>query len=363
MKKLLAGPLASMLLLACGPATPAPECTADAYPAEGFATNAAAELELRARLKALNDAMKAAEASVTVKPTASELSALFGAGTPSLQSVTAEPYRATLADLFTRFEAAAGNAWTPADPPVGAGGAFGPYIFTERGIDLRQVMEKGLFGAAHYAQAARLMTASATAADVDRMLALFGANPSFPMDDKAPVDPDVHSAVYAKRRTNVAAATPGPYLAIKQAFIDARQSATVGEACAAKRDEAFTAIRAQWERALVGTVVFYLTSAANTLEKPTPTEAERAGALHGIGEGIGFLKGLRALPAAARTVTDAQLDQLLGTLEGADLGTSKAYEYLTNSTSSVDRLTTAIAQVQAAWQFSSAEINAFKANY
>lgn len=363
MKKTILGSLAAMSLWACGPAATPADCTADTYPAEGFSTNAAGELELRNKLKALNDAMKAAEASVSVKPTVAELAALYAAGTPSLQSVTAEPYRAVVDDVFTRFVAAAGNTWTPANPPTGTGGIFGAYIFSERGADLRQVMEKGLFGAAHYAEAARLMTATATAADVDRMVALFGANPSFPMNDKDPTNPDVHTAVYAKRRTNAAAATPGPYLAIKQAFMNARKSVTVGTTCATQRDEAFTQIRAQWERALVGTVVFYLTSAANTLEKASPTDAERAGALHGIGEAVGFLTGLRALPAASRTVTDAQLDQLLTTLKGASLANAELHLYLTDSVTSVDSLTAAISQIQSAWQLSAEEINAFKTNY
>lgn len=363
MKKLILGSLAGLSLWACGPAAPPAQCTADTYPAEAYSTNAAAELELRTRLKALNDAMKAAEASVSVKPTAADLEALYAAGTPSLRSVTAEPYRAVVDDVFARFAAAAGNTWTPTNPPSTSGGIFGAYIFTERGVDLRQAMEKGLFGGAHYAEAARLMTASATPADVDRMLALFGAHPSFPMDDKAATNPDVHTAVYAKRRTNAAAATPGPYLAIKQAFMNARQALTAGEACATERDAAFGEIRRQWERALVGTVVYYLTSAATTLEKASPTDAERASALHGIGEAVGFLKGLRALPTASRTVTDAQVDQLLATLKVSTLSGAEMHLFVTDSATSIDALTTAISQIQSAWQFSAEEINAFKTNY
>lgn len=357
------GALLTTALCACGPAPSATQCTADTYPGDEFTANAAAELELRARLKALNDAMKAAEASVAVTPTAAELAALYAAGSPSLESTTMPSYRAVMADVFARFEAAAGNTWTPSEPPIGAGGLYGAYLFTERGVDLRQVMEKGLFGAAHYAEAARLLTPTATAKEVDRVLALFGANPSFPMDDKAPVNPDVHSAVYAKRRTNAAAATPGPYLAIKQAFLTARQSVSQGDACAHRRDEAFTTIRRQWERALVGTVVFYLTSAATTLEKPTATDAEKAGALHGIGEAYAFLMGLRAVEPSTRTVSDAELDQLLATLKVSDLAATVAYRYVTDPASSVDALTTAIAQVQAAWDFSAEEINAFRVNY
>jgi hypothetical protein len=362
LKKTLAGTLLSTLMLGCG-AAPSAQCTAEAYPADDFATNASAELELRTRLAALNGPMKAAEADTMTRPTAADLTALYAAGMPSLEAITAPSYRPVVADVFARFEAAAGNRWTPAEPPTGKGGIYGAYIFTERGVDLRQVMEKGLFGAAHYAEAARLLTPSATVKEVDRALALFGANPAFPMDDKAMVNPDVHSAVYAKRRTNPAAATPGPYLVIKQAFLTARQSVAQGDACAQQRDEAFTTIRRQWERALVGTVVYYLTSAAATLEKASATDAEKAGALHGIGEAFSFLMGLRAVDASRRTVSDVELDQLLATLKVADFDTSLAYRYVTDPSSSVDALMAAIQQIQTAWSFSAEEINAFKTNY
>lgn len=353
----------SVSVLGCGGA-PLSECEGgDTYPDEAFTTNAAAELGLRERLKVLNERMKAAEADLLVKPTAAELDGLWKDGSPSLQSVAAAEFSASVSTIFSAFEAAAGNTWAPVDPPAGPGGRLGAYLFSARGTDLRQALEKGFFGAGHFTEAVRLMRGDVTPATVDRILALYGANPSFPMDDKAPVNPDVHSAVYAKRRTNPMAATPGPYLAMKRAFIDARAAAGKGAACAAQRDAAFATIRAEWERALVGTVVFYMNDSASKLEKPSPTEAERGSALHGYGEAVAFLQGLRAVPSDARTLTDAEIDQILATILAPTGAQPTSHLLLTDSAGQVSRLAQAVGQIQAAWKFTADEVANFKVNF
>ncbi len=363
MKRFVLASALSISVLACGPAVQPAICTATTYPEEGFTENAAQALTLRTALKSLNDPMKLAESSTANLVTAAQLETLWAAGTPSLKSITTPAHQALVSEIFTKFAAASGSTWTPVDPPAGPGGIYGSWIFSSTGVDLRQVMEKGLFGSGHYAEAARLMTPSATAADVDTMLALFGAHPSFPMDDKAATNPDVMTAVYAKRRTNPAAATPGPYLAIKAAFMNARAAVTGGAECTAQRDEAFASIREQWERTLLGTVVYYLTSSSATLEKPAPTVVEQASALHAIGETIGFLRGLRGLPASERIITDAQLDQVLTTLTASSIEGAQAYRFVTDRAATVDKLGAAISQIQSARQFSAEEINAFKLNF
>jgi hypothetical protein len=355
--------LTSLLALGCGGAAGTPCSGGDGYPVDGFTTNAAVELQLRARLVALNARMKAAEDDLTLRPTAAELDALFRAGSPSLQSITAAPFATRLAVVFADFELAAGNTWTPVDPPSGPGGKLGAYLFSARGVDLRQAMEKGLFGAAHYHEAVRLMQGDVTAAAVDRLVALYGASPAFSMDDEATGTPDVHSAVYARRRTNPRATTPGPYAALKRAFIDARAAAGRGEACRAARDAALGTIRAEWERALVATALFYFADAATKLEKPNPSAVDRGAALHGYTEGVAFLQGLRAVPEAARRMTDAQLDQVLETVRSPWSGSPTAHTLLTDSAGQVGRLAEAVGQLQAAWSFTADEVANFKVNY
>lgn len=360
MKRIVPAFVLSLVLLACGPAVQAPSCTADTYPDEGYAANAAAELDLRTRLDALGDKMDEAKAG---RPTAAELEALFSAGTPSLRSISSEPARAAISEVFGALELAAGTPWTPVDPPVGNGGLFGTHVYNARGVDLPETVEKVVFAGTQLNEAARLMTETATVADVDRMVALFGASPAFPMDDKAAVNPDVFVAKYAKKRTNPGAATPGPYLAIKAAFMNARASVKGGPACAAERTAAFAQVREQWERALLGTAVNYLNSAANTFAKASPTEVEKGNALHQVGEAVGFLRGLQTLPAQHRIITDAQLEQVLTTLGGTTLGGSEAFRYVTATSSTIDKLGTAVTQIQAARQFTPEEIATFKASF
>ncbi len=350
--------LAPLFILACGPPVQPRVCTADSYPVDSYATNAAAELELRARFETLAGKM---EDGATLN--AAELEALFSAGTPSVRSISTDAARLAVSEVFSLYSRAAGNAWVPVEPATGNGGLYFGHVYSARGVDLGETMEKLVFSGAHLNEAARLMTDTATVADVDRMVALFGASPGFPMDENAAVNPDVFAAKYAKKRTNPAAATPGPYLAIKAAFMNARASVTGGSACAAERTVAFTQIRDQWERALLGTAINYLNSASNTLARATPTEAEKAGALHQIGEAVGFLRGLQTLPSEHRIITSAQLDQALTTLGGMTLAGSEAYRYVTQTSSTIDRLGLAVSQIQAARQFTPEEIATFKASF
>jgi len=353
------GSLLVVLAVGCGGPAGAICAGGATYPDDGFSTNAAAELALAEQLEDLNGAIE----DVNGRPTAAQLQAMFEAGTPSLATLTAPGFAATVPSIFAAVESSAGNSWTPADPPASAGGRYGDVLFSARGVDLQEAIEKGVIGAGHFPEAVRLMAGDVTPKTIDRVLALYGTTPAFPMDTKAAVNPDRFSAGYAKRRTNPQAPTPGLYLVIKQAFIDARAAAAGGSACVAQRDAALATIRTDWERAIVGTVVFYLNSASLKLEKAAATDAEKASALHAYNEAVGFLKGLRAAPATSRKLTDAQLDELLSTLL-APVGQEPAsYKLLTDTVGHLPRLSQAITQLQAAWGFTSDEVANFKVAY
>ncbi len=165
------------------------------YDGAQFATNAATELDVKARFKAFLQPMKDAELNVSLKPTAAQLGQLLDAGTPSLRAQTSAGYAQPISGYLAEFEAAAGLKWQPGPTPMGPGGIYGKYIFNARGTDLRQIIEKGMFGAMFYHQAQTLLRGPLTPATVDRALALFGAPPSFPADDKATPSPDDLMAV------------------------------------------------------------------------------------------------------------------------------------------------------------------------
>lgn len=342
------------------------------YDGAAFDTNAAETLALRAQAGALNSAMVAAEADLAVKPTLAELTALYEAGTPSVKSITTPGYDAVLLARLADFEAAAGNVWAPAAQPSGPGGKFGNYIFTATGTDLRQSVEKGLFGAAWYSHSLGLAKAGIDAASLDRLLAAYGAHPSFPGDSAAMTNPDKLVAQYAERRSPKDPADaskpldpqkPGPYFRIKAQFVRAQQAIQAGAACDAERDDAVTQILAGSERVLFSTVIFYLNDAALKLTKEGATEAELASGLHGYGESVSFMHGFRGLPADGRTITDAEIDELLGLVGAPHDGPVTSHLLVTDGATEVPKLLLAIQKIAEIYAWTAEDIDSFETSY
>jgi hypothetical protein len=348
----------------------------DAYDGAAFTTNAAEELGVRARFDALLVPMKGAETNLSLKPTAQELGQLYDAGTPSLRSLTTPYYAGKIDGWFGAFAAAAGAAWTPAEPPTGAGGQYGGvptggttaayWLFTARGTDIRQAIEKGMFAAMQYARAYALMGQAKTAADVDRVLAMYGAHPDFPHSDKGGdggvTNPDVWTAQYAKRRDDKSSPKPGYYRKIKAHFIRAQAAAKRGD-CQADVDAAFAELRTDWEKTMFATVVFYVHDAIKKASVSSPTAGDLGAALHGYGELSAFVHGWRTLPVAARKITDAEIDALLAGLGAPVDGDSLAYTLVTDTATMLGRLQSALQTVAQIEGFSPAEIESFKVSY
>ncbi len=341
-----------------GSATCAPLAT---YPDE-LATTATQELAAHDALTALMTPMKDAEASVAVTKTGAELKALWEAGSPSLKSLTSPYYATQVEGWLDAFAAATGKTWTPAEPPPADGGIYEKWIFTATGTDLRQAIEKGLFGAAHYRSAVQALAADTSVAGVDRALVLYGAPPTFPQDDKDATAPDKYTAVYAKRRDDKTAAD-GMYRQIKQHFLAARAAAAVGADCTAEREAAAQGIVSTWEKVLMATVVYYANDATKKLGVDPPTDADSAAGLHGVGEIVGFVHGFRQLPATERVITDATIDQILGLLGAPPAGPVTTYKFATDGASELPKLQTVIQAVKDTYGFSDAEIESFKVNY
>jgi len=331
------------------------------YDGSKYESNAASELGLRTSFSAFTQKMKDAEADLTLQPTAAELAALFEAGAPGLKATTSSAFQPRVAGLLAEFEASAGKSYVPQDPPE-AGGKFGNYIFSAHGTDLRQAIEKGLFGAAFYHQALALMAGAVDETTPDRLIALFGAHPTFPADDKAASNPDVLAAAYAERRDKKDSAQPGPYLKMKAAFIQAQAAIRAGQGCNADRDEALATLRTEWERAIFATVVFYLNDAATKLAIEPPTESTQSAGLHSYGEVIGFVSGFRGLPTSGRTITDAQLEDLLATLGAPVDAEVTSYKLVTDTASQLSALQQAAGKIASIYQFSAADLEAYKVN-
>lgn len=333
------------------------------YESPQYDSNTVIERDLRTRLKAFLQPMRDAEASLSVKPTQADLSALYAAGSPSLRSLTGSYYQIQVDALIAAFAAAAGNTWAPSSPPSGPGGKYGAYLFAADGTDLRQAIEKGLYGAALYRHGLDLMAAPIREATVDRLIAVFGAHPSFPGDTAAAQNPDEFAAAYAKRRDKRDAQSPGMYLRFKNAAIRARAAIVAGEACHAQRDEALRILRNEWERALAATTIFYFHDAIKKLSATSPTATDAAAALHGYGEGVGFLHGFYDLPKDARIISDAQIDDFLSLVGAPRGGSVSSYRFVTDTASELPKLTLAIQRIAAIYGFTAAQIEDFKTNF
>jgi hypothetical protein len=334
-----------------------------AYPTDGFTDRAADALAVLDRLKAFLDPMRAAEADAAVRPTASELRALFDAGSPSLRSLTLESHRSRVDGWIDAFAAAAGNAYVPSDPPTGSGGIFGKYIFAADGTDLRQAIEKSMFAATLYRTAVERSAGELTAARVDGFVGLYGAPATFPADDKATPVPDRYAAVYAKRRDARKPDAPGPYLRFQQAVTRARALAESGADCSTQATTELTAAREQWELALMQTVIFYLNDALTKLSGATQTEETQSAALHSYGEAVGFLIGFDGLPAGSARATPALIRDVLA-LIGAPLdGSSEAYKVVVASADFIPKLVEAQTRIATHYGFTAEQVQSFHVNY
>jgi hypothetical protein len=343
---------------ACAPADP------NTYTSASYDTNAAVELGVRQRFNAFLQPMRDAQLDLTKKPTAAELKAIYDMGTPTLRSITTTYYAGKIDEWLTLFEGAAGNMWTPAEPPPAAGGKYlmGD-IYSKEGLDIRQAIEKGMFAAAFYNHALTLMNGQVTPATIDRLIAIFGAHPTFPKDDGAmAMNRDIWAASYAKRRTNPAAAmSAGIYYQIKGNLIAAQAAAAGGTACNTELQAALKAFRDNWEKVLFATVIYYANDTKTKLGQVM--EMNFGPALHNIAEGSSFVHGYRMLPAASRKITDAQIDEILALFGAPATGPITVYKFATDTAAQVPKLDEVINKIKTIYGFSDAEVEAFKTNY
>jgi hypothetical protein len=343
---------------ACAPANLA------TYTSASYDTNAAAELGVRQSFSAFLQPMRDAAMDLTKKPTAAELKAIYDMGMPTLRSITTGYYAGKIDEWLGVFEAAAGNMWTPAEPPPATGGKYlmGD-IYSKEGLDIRQAIEKGMFGAAFYNHALTLMSGQVSPATVDRLIAIFGAHPTFPKDDGAmAMNRDIWVASYAKRRTNPAAPmSSGIYYQIKANFIAAQAAAAGGASCTTELQAALKSLRDNWEKALFATVIYYANDTKTKLGQVM--DMNFGPALHNIGEASSFVHGYRMLPAASRKITDAQIDEILLLFGAPATGAVTTYKFATDTTTQVPKLDEAIAKVKTIYGWSDADVEGFKTNY
>lgn len=339
------------------------------YSSANFAANTATQSGVRTRMSALTGAMVQGRTSTTVIPADSLLSLYTAAassslsGSPSLSSLAVPEYDAKVKLYLDELSKASGNSFTLAGAPAGNGGKFGAYLFDENGLELEQMVEKGLFLAAMYHHALTLLSGTVTEATIDQLVSIYGATPGFAnTDDNSNSNRDRFSAQYAARRDKNDGA--GLYSRIKTNLLTAQAAVRKGSRYNEARDQALRDFKLNWEKAIAATIINYCHSTISGLTSAADDNA-RAVAMHAYGEACGFASGLRSLPESQKKITNAQLDEILTLLLVPYTGTPTSYRFLTTPSllASLDAQTGVIKKLQDIYGFSNTEIEEFKQNW
>jgi hypothetical protein len=345
------------------PQDPAIEIPAG-YADINFAVNAQSQINLRTRMNDLANKAKSVRVAGT-SVTRQELLELFSAGDPSVQSEITPYFSNVLAGSPGYFkvieDASAGGVYTLGQPS-GEGGYFEGRVFDENGIEPDEVIDKGMYAAVLYNSATKLMNASMQATDVDKIIALFGANPSFPNSGSTNVaQPDVLMANYAARRDKNNGA--GLYTSFKKAAIALRAYINAGSAYNVKRDAELVNLKTAWEKACAATIVNYCHASIAAFTLTAPTNADFATGLHAYSEAVGFVWGWKTIAQQHKIITDAQIDEVLILLNAPSDGIPSSYTFVTDAVNQVPKLLTVISKLQAIYSFSNQDIEDFKTNW
>ena len=336
----------------------------EVYTSPDFQENAASVLDLQSKITALKTLSNSIRTQgVLVQQ--SELFNLYELGNPSILDQTSQAFTDLMVGNAGSFQAiqdaSSGGVFSPGNTQ-NQGGYFEGRVFDEYGVEPYEFIDKGLYGAAMYYQANRLLKSDMTLADLDRAIALFGANPSFPNSGSSLVQqPDLYLANYAARRDKNDG--KGLYTQMKSHFLYLQAALVGGQAYHNDRDLAISTLKATWERANAATVINYCHSAISKLSLTNPSTADLASALHAYSEGIGFLTGWRSLPENYRTATNEQLDAILVQMLAPYGQTPSGYLFATDPVNQLPRLQTAISLLQSTYGFTAQDIDDFKHNW
>jgi len=356
-------PLVLMILIAVVAFT---ACTGDAtgpgpvnpatYDSTGFGLATQAEFEIRSNMASLVALMKTAR-QPGVRLTQSEIASRLA----PLSGFIPQSFAEKLATYSAELAEASGSEYTDPPPtgPISQGGVFGGYLFNEEGLEMEQMIDKGLYGAMFYTHARSIVASGVTNESIHRMLALFGANPGFPNTDRAQVSPDVVAAAYCARRDQNDG--KGMYSQIRREFTRAQTAVSEG-----KSTEARGAVEAAfrlWERAIMATVINYTYTVVTELSATNPSDSSRGLAMHAFGECVGFLTGWRFIDEPNRTITTAQIDELLTLMKTPLNGPWTCYDIWQQPQVHLSRVVNARETLQSIYSFSDEEMISFKTNW
>ncbi|NIK73163.1 hypothetical protein FHS56_000649 [Thermonema lapsum] len=342
----------------------APLSIPSTYESANYEANTVEEKAILKNLDDLKAAIKAASESNPLDEAA--LKALYEGS--KLQSATSAYYNTQVLSYLKEVAAAStGGAYdmkTEGRAANGKGGFFGGRLFEEGGLELIELIEKGLFEAALYHHAYGItQKTELTPADIDRLVAIFGAHPSFPnsSDESKHQYPDKYAARYAAKRDKNDG--KGFYTNIKNALLKAQAAVKAGKAYDAELRAALKEYLTNWEKSCAATIINYLYNAQNRLTATSPSDNDLANALHAHAEAVGFLHGWRRLPQNARIITDSQVDEILNILKAPAESEASAYLFVTDTFNQVGKLTEAINKIKEIYGFSNTDLEDFKKDW
>jgi hypothetical protein len=323
--------------------------------APNWDANTAEALGLRDRVASIANEMRAVEQGGAYDE--ATIRAGWESGAPTVRSITHAGFTPIMNDSLTEFAELAqvgvievvdaSGAWTPG----AAGGVSGSLNrgLNEGGLEIRQVIDKALFGgAALYGYAANLTADGVTAEEVEAIAALWGADATLSAEGTV-----VDSANYARSMG---------YFDETAAHLTAAQ-ANPGDANAVR--DAFRT----WEIALFARFVRYMRVALEYLQDGIDNE-NVVEASHYLSEGVGLVVGFYGyqgpsagpLAGAGRVVTDAQIERMMTAMgvDMADLGASTTGALLTDVAAYEAAIPQAEAAVAEAFGLSPAEVEAMR---
>jgi len=359
--------LVSILVISCkkDDETKTPLVVPTTYDTTGFSANVETERNLRTQLSNFAAYIRKGD-NVANKLASDSLNYYFTIGTPSLESTTVSYYTNLIENTwFANIVTASQNSFDITTTPENTvGGVYINRLLDSKGKEMLQETEKGMFAATLYNHLVALSQGTVTAATVDRMLYIYGAHGSFPNTNTAAntTTPDTYIALYTARRDRSANAT-GLYRQIKAEFIKLKAAVNAGSDYNQEKNEAISSIKLLVEKALLATVVNYMNSAKTKINKDTPTDAEKIGAIHDLSECVGFVHGFKGIAQSNRKITDAQINQLLTYLNAPAGGSSTMYLFATEPATTIDGLDDARDYVQEIYGFTDAEMTDFNANW
>ncbi len=334
------------------------------YNGVDFITNASTELAVTNQLIALVNETKKARVSGTIVNNATLLE-LYNAGNPTIKSLNTAYYAGRLEGtngFFNELSKASGTTYTPGTP-VAQGGVYGGYLFDENGLELEQLIEKGQFGSLLYHHAINLLSGPLDNSTSDKVLAIFGANPSFPSSSDATkhTQPDKLAAVYAARRDKNDG--NGFYTQLKNDFIKLQAAVKAGNEYEVEQQQAAESIKETWEKVNAATIINYCHAVISIMSATSPTVVQKANALHAYGEAVGFTHGWRTIPQQHKIITDAEIDEILVLLNAPYNATPTSYLFITDPVNQLPKLQQVITKLKGIYGFTDQQIEDFKKNW